>query len=131
MLTISAEGGYAKSICFLHKYEIRESFFKGILSFIFEIFLPVNIRLKNATLKHFQYCNGSSRPEVFSAKKLFLEILQNSQEITCARVSFLIHRCFPGNFAKFLRTPFFIGQLWLLLLLKTTVLTFKNCNKEN
>ena len=49
-----------------------------------------------------------------SVKKVFLEISQNSQENTCARVSFLItllkkrlwHRCFPVNFAKFLRTPF-------------------------
>ena len=29
-------------------------------------------------------------PEVFCKKKVFLEILQNSQENTCARVSFLI-----------------------------------------
>ena len=55
-----------------------------------------------------------------SVRKVFLEISQNSQEITCARVSFLIklsqpatllkkrlsHRCFPVNFAKFLRTLF-------------------------
>ena len=40
--------------------------------------------------------------------------MQNSQENTCTRLSFLIklhalnwwHRCFPVNFAKFLRTPF-------------------------
>ena len=65
-----------------------------------------------------------------SVKKVFLEIFQNSQENTCARVSFLIklqacvtllkkrlwHRCFPVNFAKFLRTPFFTEHLrWLLL----------------
>ena len=31
----------------------------------------------------------SSRPEVF-CKKVFLEILKNSQEDTCGRVSFLI-----------------------------------------
>ena len=52
---------------------------------------------------------------------VFLEIPQNSQENTCARVSFLIklqawpetllkkglwHRCFPVNFVEFLRTPF-------------------------
>ena len=52
---------------------------------------------------------------------MFLKISQNSQENTCARISFLInmqawglatllknrkwHRCFPVNFAKFLRTP--------------------------
>ena len=43
-----------------------------------------------------------------SVKKVFLEISQNSQENTSARVSILIkwHRCFPVNFAKFLRTPF-------------------------
>ena len=52
---------------------------------------------------------------------MLLEILENSQKNTCARVSFLIklqaepatllkkrlwHRCFPVNFVKFLRTPF-------------------------
>ena len=51
--------------------------------------------------------------------KLFLKFLQNSQENTCARVSFgrlrpatllkkrLQHRCLRLNFAKFLVTPFF------------------------
>ena len=66
-----------------------------------------------------------------SVKKLLVEISQNSQENTCARVSFLIklqawlatlfkkrlwHRCFPVNFVKFLRTTFFIEHLWWLLL---------------
>ena len=52
---------------------------------------------------------------------VFLEILQISQESTCAKVTFLIklqarpatlfkkrswQRCFPVNFAKFLRTVF-------------------------
>ena len=56
-----------------------------------------------------------------SLRKLFLEISQNYEENTCTRVSFLIklqavpatllkkrlcHRCFPVNFAKFLRTRF-------------------------
>ena len=65
-----------------------------------------------------------------SVKKVFLESSQNSQENTCARVSFLIklqeapatllkkrlwHRCFPVNFAKFLRTAFFAEHLWWLL----------------
>ena len=64
-------------------------------------------------------------------KKVFLEISENSQENTCATVSFLIklqaaratllkkrlwHRYFPVNFAKFLRTPFFTEHLWWLLL---------------
>ena len=41
---------------------------------------------------------------------MFLEISQNSQENTCARVCFLKkrhwHRCFPVNFATFLRKSF-------------------------
>ena len=56
-----------------------------------------------------------------SVRKVFLEFSQNSQENTCARVSFLIkllawpvtllkkrlqQSCFPVNFAKFLRTSF-------------------------
>ena len=68
-----------------------------------------------------------------SVKKVFVEISQNSQENTCARDSSLMklqgeawdfinretlaqvwlatlksewQRCFPKNFAKFLRTPF-------------------------
>ena len=54
---------------------------------------------------------------------MFLKTSQNSQENTCARVSFLIklqasacnfikkvtlwHRCFPVNYANFLRIPFY------------------------
>ena len=40
---------------------------------------------------------------------VLLEILKHSQEYTCA-IAFFIkvagHRCFPVNFAKFLRIPF-------------------------
>ena len=55
-----------------------------------------------------------------SVKKVFLEILQNSRESTCARVSFLLkkrlcHKCFPVNFSKFVRTPFLMEHLWWLL----------------
>ena len=66
-----------------------------------------------------------------SIKKVFLEILENSQESNCARVPFLIklqawpatlfkkrlwYRCFPVNFAKSLRTPLIKEHLrWLLL----------------
>ena len=68
-----------------------------------------------------------------SVKKVFIEISQNSRENTCSRVSFLIklpawgpatlllkkrlwHKCFPLNFAKFLRTPFLTEHLRRLLL---------------
>ena len=77
-----------------------------------------------------RFLKRSSRPEVF-CKKVSLEISQNSQANTCARVSFfnkvaglkkkrLWHRCFPVNFVKFLRTPFFIEHLWWLLLEMST-----------
>ena len=55
-----------------------------------------------------------------SVKKMFLEILQNLQENTCTGVSCLIklqaacsrlHRCFPVNLVKFLRTPWRIGVM--------------------
>ena len=74
----------------------------------------------------------SSSHQRCSVKKDLLEISQNSQENICGRVSFLIklmaevcnsllkkrlwHRCFPVNFVKFLRTPFYIEYLWWLLL---------------
>ena len=44
-----------------------------------------------------------------SEKKVFLEILQNSQENTCARVS---TRIFPMNLTTFLRTPFLTEHLF-------------------
>ena len=48
-----------------------------------------------------------------SVKKVFLEISQNSQETPVPEAARAIllkkrlwHKCFPVNFAKFLRTPF-------------------------
>ena len=56
-----------------------------------------------------------------SVKKVCLEILQNPQENTRRPATLLKkrlwHRCFPVNFVKFLRTPFFIEHLWWLLLM--------------
>ena len=67
-------------------------------------------------------------------KKMFVETSQNSQENTCAKVSFPIncikkrlwHRCFLVNFAKFLRTPFFqntSGRLRLCYARRTVGIT--------
>ena len=53
-----------------------------------------------------------------SVKKVLLEISQNLQENTCARISFFdkVAGLRPKNFAKFLRTPFPTEQFrWLLL----------------
>ena len=71
--------------------------------------------------------NSKAVAQSCSVKNVFLEISQNSQESTCARVSFfnkvaglktatllkqiLWHRCVPVNFAKFLGTPFFTEHL--------------------
>ena len=79
-------------------------------------------------------------------ENMFFKFSQNSQENTCARVSFLIklqalglrpgtlltkrlwHRYFPVNFVKFLRTPFLQNPSTRLLLLmvkrKTRVFVF-------
>ena len=87
----------------------------------------------NVNTVEFLYSRQLSVSEAFvrscSVKKVFLEISPNSQENICARVSFWInlqtatllkkrlwHRCFPVNFAKFLRTPF-VTELFLWLLL--------------
>ena len=77
-----------------------------------------------------------------SVKKIFLKILQNSREKhLCQRLFFnkvaglrpptilrknLCHRCFPVNFAKFLRTALFKEHLWWLLLVHFTFLIKKH-----
>ena len=48
-----------------------------------------------------------------SVKKLFLKIELKTATLLTNR---LCHRCFPMNFAKFLRTPFLIEHQWWLLL---------------
>ena len=65
-----------------------------------------------------------------SANKVLLNILKTLQENTCARVFYskklqawpatlskkrLWNKCFPVNFAIFLRIPFFVGHHWWLL----------------
>ena len=59
-------------------------------------------------------------------KKGVLEISQNSQEKTCTRVTLLKkrlwHKCFPVNFAKFLRTLFY-RTLWTTASLITWIFT--------
>ena len=83
--------------------------------------------------------NVQRQPPEVLRKKVFLEILQSSQENACDRVSFLIittlvittllkkrlwHRCFPVNFVKFLRTPFYIEHLFSRWKVERKALTF-------
>ena len=90
------------------------------------------IKIWKVNADKFTFSSAEAVPQRSSVRKVFLEISQNSPENVCARVSFLIklqglkpatllkkrlwHRCFPVNFAKFLRTPFLIEHLWWLLL---------------
>ena len=82
----------------------------GCFEFVLQDFTPELVKVSKSIETVAQMC---------SKRKVFLEISQNSQENTCARVSILIklqawglqetlHRCFP---AKFLRKHL----RWLLL----------------
>ena len=84
------------------------------------------IKVTRATKKKGTKKNRSSHRRC-SIKKLFLKISQNSQENTCARVSFLNKsqvapatilkkEALAQNFAKFLRTPFLQNISGTLLL---------------
>ena len=92
---------------------------------------PKCIKLEKSALESFEEWSEIEE-EAFtrrcSVKKVFLKILQNSQENTCASVSILIkwqdwgsrnglwHECFPVNFAKFSRAPFLQNKSrWLVL----------------
>ena len=89
----------------------------------------------SVSIVHFEpvnVCWHKQPLEVFCEKNMFFEIWQNSQENTCARVSFfskvsglmpasllikrLWNRYFPVNFAKILRTPFILNTSVRLLL---------------
>ena len=70
--------------------------------------------LIDANFKNLVYSEGVAQSR--SVKKVFSEISQNSQETPVPEFFFLIkkrlrYRCFPVNFAKFLRTPFVIEDL--------------------
>ena len=72
-----------------------------IMSFIYDIYTKVIIHYR------------SSRPEMF-CKKGVLKIHRKTpvpQSLFFNKVAGL--RCFPVNFEKFLRTPFFIEHLWV------------------
>ena len=72
-----------------------------------------------------------------TVKKVFLEISQNLQETTCARVSIsmkkrLWHRSFPVKFAKFLRMPFLTEHLqWMLLRAPNFISVPRLCTIQN
>ena len=102
----------------------------------YKIFPPTtHMWLQNTYIKDKFLASGILYTEAVtlscSVRKVFLEILQNSQGNTCARVSSLIKlqveacnfikkeavaQAFSVNFAKFVRTPFLTEHLRRLLL---------------
>ena len=73
----------------------------------------------------------SSRPDVFCEKGVLRNFTKFTAKHLCQSLFFnkvgglrpatllkkrLWHRCFPVNFVKFLRTPFFIEHVWWMLL---------------
>ena len=81
------------------------------------------IRVK--TRNSYKYLYPEAATQRCSVKKVFLEISQNSQESTCARVSKAcncikketLEQVFSCEFLRnFLRTPFLTEHLWWLLL---------------
>ena len=115
-----------KDICFeLFVKPSRSTISFYLLSEVFIKWLLAEDSNLHLRLHSIKGNSRSSRPEVF------VEISQNSQENTCARVFFnkvarlrpvtllkkrLWHRCFPVNFAKFLRTPFLLNTSGRMLL---------------
>ena len=89
--------------------------------------------IKKWSLSNFMYLNRRSRPDVFFKKDVFTNSAKFRGKHLCQSLFFnkvsdrrpatllkkrLWHRCFPVNFAKFLRIPFLTGHLWWLLLFK-------------
>ena len=86
--------------------------------------------LSRATCENASKCR-SSRPEAFYKKGIFRNFAKFTGNHLCQSLFFnkvaglrpvtllkkrLWYMCFPVNFTKFLRTPFFIDHLWWLLL---------------
>ena len=101
----------------------NESF--GFLTDITDIYLPVKSFTNLSKEIHFR----SSRPEVFSKKGVLTNFKKFTGKDLCQSLFFdkvaglslqlekrLWQMCFPVNFVKFLKTPFFIEHpRWMLL----------------
>ena len=105
----------------------RSYFHEGFVRLNFALTLKI-LRLsrtrRSKTIEcSFTFKRQNQPPEVFCKKKKILKISQNSQENTCATVSFLKKRLwgrrFPVNFEKFLRTHFLQNNSWQMLLTRT------------
>ena len=104
----------------------------------------LNFRIHNEAI-NFELCDVIIEAVVqrCSVKKVFLEISQNSQENTCARVFFnkvaglrpyacnfikneTLAQMFSYEFCEISKTPFFIEHLWWLLLISRVLPYMEN-----
>ena len=119
--TIASVSGFFQSYCcFLLSNELIETRF-----FLFLKMICHGFRTRWLSWIFFfgNYTLWSSLPDVFCKKDLLRNFAKFTEKHLCqslrARTLLkkrLWHRCFPVNFAKFLRTPFLIEHLlWLLL----------------
>ena len=105
--------------------------FVNIMSFLFLIKVLVNFSFDSGNgscwIINFRSSNSqsgiirSSLPEVFCKKGVLRNFAKFKGKHLCQslflnKVAGLRHRCFPANFVKFPRTPFFTEYLWWLLL---------------
>ena len=87
----------------------------------------------------------SRRPKVFCKKGVLRKFTKFTGKHLCQSLFFnnvaglrtatllkkrLWHRCFPVDFVKFLRTPFYIEHLWWLLLYSTKSSRMSSSNRE-
>ena len=90
--------------------------------------------------------NASSRPEVFCKKDVLRNFTKFTGKHLCRslflgkvaglKLATLLkkrvwHKCFPVNFANFLRTPFFIEHLWWQLLFNADGLPIMSYSGNN
>ena len=86
----------------------------------FQVLRLSRVRSSKTVECRFSLKRQKQPPEVFCKNRWKFA---NSQKKTCVRASFLkkklYHRCFPVNFAKFIRAPFLQNTSWQLLLTRT------------
>ena len=111
--------------------------------------IPVIVLIKQSGIRsRFSDCVDFQKqpPEVFCKKSVLINFAKFTGKHLCQSIFFnkvsalrpatLLkrrpwHRCFPVNFAKFLRTPIFIEHLWWLLLDFATISGISQDNQVN
>ena len=86
--------------------------------------------LTRVYVKYVFRTSRSSRLEMFCKKDVLKNFTKFTGKHLCPKPATLLkkrlsHRCFPVNYAKFLRTPFVTEHLWWLLLSETILFVEK------